>query len=58
MRIYDLPPPPPQKKERLLSGIFPMKHMFCVRKRNVSGRRFFYAPKTYDIIDRYLIVKK
>ena len=25
---------------------FPFKNMFCVRKRNVSLRRFFYAHKT------------
>ena len=33
--------------------------MFCVRKRNVSGRRFFYAPKTYVFIDsNFKIVHK
>ena len=30
--------------------------MFWVRKRNVSGRRFFFAAKTYVIIDSYKIV--
>ena len=30
-----------------------IKHMFCVRKRNVSRRRFFYVPKTYVIVDSY-----
>ena len=29
--------------------------MFCVHKRNVSGRRFFYAPKTYIIIESYFL---
>ena len=28
-------------------------HKFWARKRNVSRRRFFYAPKTYVIMDRY-----
>ena len=28
--------------------------MFWVHKRNVSGRRFFYEPKTYIIIESYL----
>ena len=31
---------------------FPIKHMFLVRKRNVSGRRFFYAPKAC-FIEKY-----
>ena len=30
-----------------------IKHKFWVHKRNVSRRRFFYAPKTYIIIDSY-----
>ena len=29
---------------------FSIKHKFWARKRNVSMRRFFYAPKTYIII--------
>ena len=29
----------------LLSGFFSIKHKFWKRKRNVSWRRFFYAPK-------------
>ena len=34
-------------------SFFPIKHKFWARKRNVSKRRSFYAPKTYVIIDRY-----
>ena len=30
-----------------------IKCKFWARKRNVSMRRFFYAPKTYVIIDNY-----
>ena len=33
---------------------FSVKHKLWVCKRNVSMRRFFYAPKTYVIIDNYL----
>ena len=32
-----------------------IKRKFWTHKRNVSMRRFFYAPKTYGIIDIYLI---
>ena len=37
---------------------FPIKHMFCVPKRSVSVRRFFYAHKSYVFIDSvYNILK-
>ena len=32
---------------------FFVKHKFWARKRNVPGRLFFEAPKTYVIIDSY-----
>ena len=35
----------------IIRGFLPIKHKFWVHKRNVSRSRFFYAPKTYVIID-------
>ena len=32
---------------------FSVKHKFWAHKRSVSRRRFFYALKTYVIIDSY-----
>ena len=32
---------------------FSAKHKFWVCKRNFLTRRFFYAPKTYVLIDRF-----
>ena len=40
-------------KKWSLSIFICIKHTFWVFKRNVSRRRFFYASKTYVIIDRY-----
>ena len=37
----------------IIINFSPIKHMFWVHKRNVSMRHFFYAPKTYVIIDSY-----
>ena len=41
--IYPPSSPPPQKKKKRFS---PIKQKVCVRKTNVSGRRFFYEHKT------------
>ena len=41
---------PPHKKGDYYQFFYSIKHMFCVRKRNVSGRRFFYEHKTYVAI--------
>ena len=38
----------------IIISFFSMKHKFWACKRNVSRRHFFYAPKTYAIIDSYL----
>ena len=35
----------------IIIRVFPFKQMLCVRKRNVSGRCFFYAHKTIAFID-------
>ena len=42
----------------IIIRVFSLQHMFCVRKTNVSGRRFFYAPKTYNFVDCYLSSSK
>ena len=41
------------KNDLILSMFSYIIHMIWVHKRKVSGRRFFYTPKTYVIIDRY-----
>ena len=35
-----------------------IKHTFWTHKRNVSWRRFFYAPKKYIIKDSFFLKKK
>ena len=35
-----------------------IKPMFWVHKRIISGRRFFYAPKTFVFIESYKMVHK
>ena len=42
------PPTPPPPENQLLSIAYFDKHIFRVRKRKVSGRRYFFAPKTYE----------
>ena len=37
----------------IIISFFTNKHMLKVRKRNISGRRFFYAPKTYVCLGSY-----
>ena len=36
----------------IIINLFP-NNTFLVHKRNVSRRRFFYAPKTYVFIDSF-----
>ena len=40
-------------KNTIIVIFLSIKHKFWALKRNVSGRRFFYAPKTYFIIGSY-----
>ena len=44
--IHIYPPAPPPENQ-LLSIAYFDKHIFRVRKRKVSWRRYFFAPKTY-----------
>ena len=37
----------------MIINFSPSNIPFCVRKRNVSMRRFFYAPKNVCFIDSY-----
>ena len=37
------------QQKMIIIRFFSIKHNVWVRKRNVSERRFFFAPKTYEL---------